>query len=258
MSNTNAIRDFVRLAAILMLCFASAAAQGAATLRGQITDQLGAVITGASVTLINEAGEEQVTKTDERGVYRFSNLRPGTYRLQAIHRGFAADQQKDVTLTDGQMRIIDLKLAAAIENQRLTVQVDQALNDPGSNKNATSIKGKDLDALPDDTDALVGALEALAGPAAGPEGAEISLDGFTSAAPIRPDKQSIREIAINRNPFSAENDRIGFARIDIFTKPGTGKIHGGLDFNFSDDILNSRNPSQSSSHRPSGGLTPGT
>src|ERR1044071_1086957 len=133
MSNTNAIRDFVRLAVILMLCCASAAAQSASTLRGQITDQSGAVITGASVTLINEAGEEQVTKTDERGVYRFSNLRPGTYRLQATHRGFAADQQKDLALTDGQMRIIDFKLAAAIENQKLNVQVDQALNDPGSN-----------------------------------------------------------------------------------------------------------------------------
>jgi hypothetical protein len=58
----------------------------------------------------------------------------------------------------------------------------------------------------------------LAGPAAGPSGAEMLIDGFTSGQTM-PDKQAIREVVINRNPFSAEFDRIGFGRIEILTKP---------------------------------------
>jgi hypothetical protein len=41
-----------------------------------------------------------------------------------------------------------------------------------------------------------------------------------------PPKESIREIRINQNPFSAEFDKLGYGRIEVFTKPGTDKFHG--------------------------------
>ncbi|MBV9224801.1 MAG: TonB-dependent receptor, partial [Acidobacteriaceae bacterium] len=53
---------------------------------------------------------------------------------------------------------------------------------------------------------------------------------------------SIREIRINSNPFSAEYDRLGYGRIQIFTKPGSDKFHGQGYYNISDGIWNSRNP----------------
>ena len=91
---------------------------------------------------------------------------------------------------------------------------------PESNANAVVIKGSDLNALSDDPDELQNELEALAGPAAGPNGGQIYIDGFTGGQ--LPPKSSIREIRINQNPFSAEYDRLGYGRIEIFTKPGTG------------------------------------
>ena len=75
------------------------------------------------------------------------------------------------------------------------------------------IKDKDLDALPDDPDEFEAALQALAGPSAGPNGGQIYIDGFTGGR--LPPKDAIREIRINQNPFSAEYDRIGFGRIEI-------------------------------------------
>ena len=57
-----------------------------------------------------------------------------------------------------------------------------------------------------------------------------------------PPKESIREIRINQNPFSAEFDRLGFGRIEILTKPGSDKFRGQAFFNFNDESLNSRNP----------------
>jgi Carboxypeptidase regulatory-like domain/TonB dependent receptor len=242
MPNHDTAGKFLRIAAMLVICLATVAAQGAATLRGQINDQLGGAISGASVTLVNELGKPQTVETDERGIYRFSGLAPGTYTLRATHHGFANYERADLSVKESQTRTFDFQLAATVGQQRLNVQSDEAAADPNNNKDATSIKGKDLDSLPDDPDDLVDALSALAGPAAGPSGAEVYVDGFTSAAPVRTDKQAIREIVVNRNPFSAEYDQIGFARIDVVTKPGTGKIHGGTDFNFNDSLLNSRNP----------------
>jgi hypothetical protein len=83
-------------------------------------------------------------------------------------------------------------------------------------------------------------LQALAGPGAGPSGGQIYIDGFSGGQ--LPPKETIREVRINQNPFSAEYDRLGFGRIEILTKPGTGKFHGMLFFNDSDAVFDSRNP----------------
>src|SRR5205807_10428069 len=129
-----------------------------------------------------------------------------------------------------------------IETQRVTIDDTRSLSaDPNSNKNARVMTGKELNALSDDPDELQAQLNALAGPAAGPSGTQVFVDGFT-AGPVLPDKQTISQIVINQNPFSAEYDRIGFGNIQVFTKPGTGKLHGGAGFTFSDAIFNSRNP----------------
>jgi hypothetical protein len=102
------------------------------------------------------------------------------------------------------------------------------------------LKKEDLDALPDDPDDLQADLEALAGPSAGPGGNQIYIDGFTGGH--LPPKESIREIRINSNPFSAEFDKLGYGRIQIFTKPGSDRFHGQGYYNISDGIWNSRNP----------------
>ena len=95
---------------------------------------------------------------------------------------------------------------------------------PTNNAGAIVISGKELEALPDDPDELQSDLEALAGPSAGPNGGQMYIDGFTAGQ--LPPKSSIREIRINQNPFSAEYDKLGYGRIEIFTKPGTDKYHG--------------------------------
>ena len=83
-------------------------------------------------------------------------------------------------------------------------------------------------------------LSALAGPAAGPNGGQIYIDGFTGGQ--LPPKSSIREIRINQNPFSAEYDRPGFGRVEIFTKPGTDKFHGNAQLNGFDKAFNTGSP----------------
>ena len=102
-----------------------------------------------------------------------------------------------------------------------------------------SYVSRDLEALPNDPNALAAALQALAGPTDQEGGAQIKVDGFSGGQ--IPPKEAIREVRINNNPFSAENEIPGFNGIEIFTQPGSDKWHG-TRFDFNDESLNSRNP----------------
>jgi hypothetical protein len=141
------------------------------------------------------------------------------------------------------VRTLNLQLAVASTQQEVTVNESNgpAVNtDPASNASAVVLQGEDLQALSDDPTNLQSDLEALAGPSAGPNGGAIYIDGFSGGQ--LPSKDSIREIRINENPFSPELDKLGFGRIEIFTKPGSDQYHGTAFNNFADDFWNSRNP----------------
>lgn len=214
-----------------------AAQQTRGTLRGSITDELGAVIVGANVTLTDANGTQKKTTTNGEGVYNFAGLAPGKYTVQAAAPGFAPSESKEVEIA-GARQTVDLTLRVTIE-EKVTIAEGAVSTEATNNANQTVIAGKDLDALPDDPDELAAALQALAGPSVGPNGGQIFIDGFTGGN--LPSKDAIREIRINQNPFAAENDQPS-ARIDILTRPGTDKFRGGASMNFNDESLNSRNP----------------
>src|SRR5829696_1126383 len=231
-------RKFFYVTVIVIISAAVVVAQQTrGTLRGLITDELGAVIVGANVTLTDATGVQKKTTTNGEGVYTFAGLAPGKYSLQAFAPGFALSEAKEVDVT-GARQSMDLTLRVTIE-EKVTVADTGVSTEATNNANQTVIAGKDLDALPDDPDELAAALQALAGPSIGPNGGQIVIDGFTGGT--LPSKDAIREIRINQNPFAAENDQPS-ARIDILTRPGTDKLRGAASLNFNDESLNSRNP----------------
>jgi len=232
-------RSIFIFSVLVLLSFASiASAQPArGNLRGLITDELGAAIVGASVTLTDAIGVQKKTTTNGEGIYTFAGLTSGSYKLQAVAPGFTLSEEQTVEIKAGRQSV-DVTLKVTIEEQ-VTVAETPISTEASNNANQTVIGGKDLDALPDDPDELAAALQALAGPSVGPNGGQIFIDGFTGGN--LPSKDAIREIRINQNPFAAENDQPS-ARIDILTRPGTDKLRGGASFNFNDESLNSRNP----------------
>jgi hypothetical protein len=228
---------------VLFLSASSAAAQqSSATLRGQVADELGGIIIGATVTATDASGVKKTATTDEQGRYVFSALAPGRYTVTVNQPGFAAYQNAGVEVAAGRTEPLNIVLNVAIEQEQVTVTAEAPIStEPEQNAGALVLRGADLDALPDDPDDLAEALQALAGPSSGSdEGAQIFVDGFTGGR--LPPKESIREIRINRNPFSAEYDRLGYGRVEIFTKPGTDKFRGQAFFNFNNEKLNSRSP----------------
>lgn len=227
---------------IALTSIPSTAQTDTGSLRGKVTDPSGAVIPGASITAIAADGKKTTTTTNHSGIYEIKGLAPGKYTVSAVAKGFAVDNEVDVNVPAGPAQSFDIALGIEVEQQSVTVQdeANQVGLSPTENSSAVVIKGKDLEALSDDPDELQSELEALAGPSAGPNGGQIYIDGFTGGQ--LPPKSSIREIRVNSDPFSAQYDKLGYGRIEIFTKPGTDKYHGRFFFNEDNSALNSRNP----------------
>lgn len=226
---------------ISIIVSATAFAQTAGSIAGQVTDSLGAIVVGATVTVVASDGKQKQVVTNGRGEYSIGALAPGKYEVKAIAPRFALYDNTEVVVTSGERNDLMIVLTVAGVEEKVDVSNEGKVStDADNNANATVIKDKDLDALPDDPDELAAALQALAGASAGPNGGQIYIDGFTGGQ--LPPKDAIREIRINQNPFSAEFDRLGFGRIEILTKPGSDKWRGQAFMNFNDESLNSRNP----------------
>ncbi len=229
---------------VFLLCAAlPAGAQTAAgRIQGTVTDPTGAVIPSSTVTVTNSTGVSQSTTSSGTGAYEFQGLAPGRYSVSAAAEGFASYTVENLLIVGDKTIIQNIEMQLPVEQQQVTVS-DQGLSvdtSPENNAGAIVIKGKDLDALSDDPDELQSELTALAGPAAGPNGGQIYIDGFTGGQ--LPPKSSIREIRINQNPFSAQYDKLGYGRIEILTKPGTNTLHGMMMMNGNDSTFNSINP----------------
>jgi Carboxypeptidase regulatory-like domain len=230
------------LLSLVLIASTVFAQQGAGgTLRGRILDQFGGAIVGATVTAIDATGAEKTATTNDEGLYVISGLAPGAYTVRAQAEGFALYENASVQITGAQREALDITLEVTIEQSEVTIASETPVStDPENNAGAIVLRGTDIEALPEDPDELTEALQALAGPSAGPNGGQIFVDGFTGGR--LPPRESIREIRINSNPFSAEYDRLGFGRIEILTKPGTDRFRGQAFFSFNDESLNSRNP----------------
>jgi uncharacterized membrane protein YgcG len=245
---SRSLSDFFRLTTLLLslalLGVSGLSAQsGTGSVHGQVTDPSGESVPDATVQVTSATGATSTAKSGRDGSYEVKGLAPGNYTVKANAKGFQEFQSAGVQVAAGQATKLDLPLAIAEEQQRVEVTAEpgaQLSVNPENNAGAIVISGKDLDQLSDDPDQLQSDLEALAGPSVGPNGGQMYIDGFTAGQ--LPPKSSIREIRINQNPFSAEYDKLGYGRIEIFTKPGTNQLHGQFTLIGNDSAFNTRSP----------------
>src|SRR5215831_9378587 len=142
----------------------------ALSLRGQVTDQNGAVVPKAKVTLDGPSGLVKTGATDDRGGYSFTELPPGDYSLTASAPNLALLEPAKITLKSG-VQTLNLQLSVVITEQNVNVQENPApsvTTDSGNNASALTLRGDDLKSLGDSAEDLQADLLALAGPSAGP------------------------------------------------------------------------------------------
>ena len=222
----------------LLLSFPLAAQQ--ASIRGRITDESGAVVPAATITIEGPQGVKSVQSGGD-GAYVFLEVAAGGYTVKASAAGLILRKPVKISLGTA-AQTLNLLLNVATGKQELTVEENGGAAvglEASANASAIVLRGADLDALSDNPDDLAADLQALAGPAAGPNGGAFFIDGFSGGQ--LPPKSAIREVRINQNPFSPEYEKLGFGRIEIFTKPGSDKYRATVGYNFANDKLNSRN-----------------
>ncbi len=248
------LRSCSRIAAALLFALAFGlpclAQNQAGAIRGEVKDPSGAALVDATVLVTTPSGETLTATTKRDGSYELKGLAAGTYKVEALAKGFAVFENDNVQVATGQIQKLDIILPIETQQEKVVVASNAGTLDvaPQNNAGAIVISGKDLDALSDDPDELQSDLQALAGPSAGPNGGQMYIDGFTAGQ--LPPKSSIREIRINQNPFSSEYDKLGYGRIEIFTKPGTDQWHGEADAMGNDSALNTRSPFLGNAEQP--------
>jgi hypothetical protein len=210
-----------------------------AAIHGVLTDASGALIPGAAVSL-SGANLRATVQTPADGSYAFQGLAAGDYTLNVTAPDLEAIEKR-VRVDEGATIDLPIQLRPHVETQAVTVTEDREAEiglEEDKSAAAVVIKSTDLDALPDNPDDLLNMLQTLAGQGVG--GAQILVDNFSGGQ--LPSKNTIKEIKINQDPFSAAYDWMGFGRIEIITKPGSDRLHGTVGLTDSDAAFNSRNP----------------
>lgn len=116
------------MVAILCVFSGSATAQVSANLSGKITDQSGAAVSNAKVTVTNlDTGFSRRTLSDQSGRYQFSALAIGLYEIKVTKEGFAEAVRTGIRLVVGQDASADLSLRIGRVSETVRVDEDAAV-----------------------------------------------------------------------------------------------------------------------------------
>ena len=238
------------------------------TILGTVHDATGAVIPGASVTLLNTGTSAQREATsDASGEFIFSNIDVGTYSVSIVVQGFEKFTQPDIVLTARESRRIEAKLKLGAESQTMTVVAEQenVITTEVSNLAETKM-GEELVNLPvaiysrsAGSTSPISTLTTEAGVQTDDSGnlsvmgttpalLSVTVDGISSvgveySGPINemfPSFNSIEEIRVSESNNNAEFS--GVADITTISKAGTNNYHGGVFENHENTDFNAGDP----------------
>jgi hypothetical protein len=256
------VAGFTFLMGMGLLGATAAYGQGGYTaqIRGVVTDQSGAVVGNATVTITNDGTNiAQTAHCDEHGQYFLSGLRPSVYTIKAQASGFQIEEKRDVVLQVDQKTSVDFVLRPSGVSQTLEVkETAPPLLDTDNATLGTDITSEYVHELPllnrdyfGLTFLAAGVTEVAGSGTADnyPSGtnftsngqrnatAEIRMDGALISAPeqgeggnsnvyYEPLVESVQEFKVENNSFSAEFGNNGGTVVNMVLKSGTNAFHG--------------------------------
>jgi hypothetical protein len=249
------------LAACLLVVFVAVALYGQTmtSLTGTVTDPSGAVVPGATVTLVNDdTAAQREDRSDSQGRYSFAQVQPGHYHLAAKASGFTDVTVNAIRLlvnTPATIPIVFEKVGTVATTIAVTAEAIQVNTTDASLGNA--IGDKPITQLPFEARNVVGLLALQPGvtflgdpdPAQQPDyrsgtvnggksdQANVTLDGmdvndqqnrspFTSV--LRVTLDSVQEFRTITTNAGADFGRTSGAQVSLVTKSGSNTVHGSL------------------------------
>jgi len=235
------------------MTFAAAQSPNTATMLVVVTDQTGAVVTDARVTVLNTAtgdSHEAVSGSDGRATFAALSL-TGTYKVTVERQGFGTEERQDLTLRSGETATLRVTLLAGSQAAEVTiygtaegVRSDPQIGLPLQSKQIDEIPilGRKVSTLPllnsafrqgkGTGDLFVNQTYFITG-AGSRRTTTVTLDGANNdegwgrqTAIATVPLGAIQEIAIITNAFSAEYGWTAGPALNIVTKSGTNNVHG--------------------------------
>lgn len=218
----------------------SAQVTSSTQVKGRVMDSTGSILLGVQIKVYRGDKVVKEGTTAATGDFEIP-LEAGEYKLELTAPDFEKYTEV-VNVTPGMGPLsITMLLAQITQNVEVNTDRNEISIDPDSSLNTTVLDKEFIETLPDDEDELATYLQQIAGSRGGTGGGgNFVIDGFGGGRV--PPKDQIQEIRINNNPFSSEFSGVGYGRVEIITKPGTGDYRGNLNFEFRDESLNARNP----------------
>ena len=261
----------IALALVLMLLWLPHTARGqarvtGADITGTVRDESGAVLQGATVTVVSKA--TNVTRSalsDERGRYLVAALAPGTYRISVRLAGFAGETREDLTVMLGQTVESNFVMKVAGQVETVSVVAEAPLVDSTHTAVSSVINQEQIDALPingrnfisfsiitpgvtTDRTPQQGA-SATSGLSFGGQRARsnnVMVDGYDNndrvVGAVRAvfSQEAVREFQVLTNSYSAEFGNAAGGVVNIVTKSGTNSLAGNAFVFFRDESLNAK------------------
>ena len=255
------------------------------SITGTVTDPSGAVVSGAKVTLTNEGtGTSLSTTTGADGVYEFSPVRIGTYKLDLSAGGFKKEIQTHVVVDVSARVPANFKLqpgavsetvevtsaAPVLQSQDASVGqvIDQrSVNDlPLNGRNFTFLAqlAAGVNTPQADTRGNAGS-GAFTANGNRPAQNNYMLDGIDNNSDtvdflngtnfvVLPPVDAIQEFKVQTSDFSAEYGRSGAAVLNATIKSGTNQFHGAAWEFFRNDKLDAPDYFEDAGRVPKGEL----
>lgn len=253
------------------------------SLTGNVSDSTGAVVAGAKVEALNVGTNVlKTTTTDERGIYLFSDLQPGVYKVTIAAAAFKTLAQEGVRVDANMLRRIDAQLQTSgvsetilVSASSVTIQADRAdVNISQSSRQVNDLPltgsvGRNYQSLLSLVPGAVSAGEQNS--AAGSPQRSISfnvngvsrlqnntrIDGASVIYPWLPTNtayvppaEGIQAVNIVTNSFDAEQGLAGGAAINVIIRSGTNDFHGAGWVYDTNSALRARNYFQTTPQNP--------
>lgn len=236
------------------------------TLTGNVTDPSGAVVPNVKVEALNTlTGVARTATTDTNGVYRFTDLQAGNYKVTISAPGFATTVQNNIALTVNTIRRADAQLSVAqaqtiveVNAQQQVLQTDKAdvhtdlTTGEIANMPIAGSQGRNFQtllriipgaALPAETNSLAGNPQrAIFANVNGQsqtqnntriDGAQDIYPWLPSNVAYVPPADAIETVNVVTNSFDAEQGQAGGAAMNVQIKSGTNSFHGSAhEFHF--------------------------
>jgi hypothetical protein len=238
------------------------------TITGVVTDPSGAVVPGATVTVLNQGtGVDFHLETNTAGVYTITSLIPGTYTVSVAAKGFKSYANRNLQLTVNQVLRLDVVLEVGSETQTVTVEAAAPLVNTEEGRMSAVVTGTQIENMPLNgrnvyalMQLIPGAVDATGvnlenagsgGLATNVNGTRLNFNGFlldgvankglTGGSNAQPSPDFVQEFRIMTNNISAEFGNAAGSVTDVSIKSGTNNFHGGVWEYLRNDKLNARN-----------------